>query len=152
MSAHYDSKHGVVRKTPAELYMAFTDLRNFASMVPEQYKGSVTADFDNLKATIQGFTVGVCVDRRDPYRLIKLISTDSPVEFAVNLHFDARELITETDFWIEVDANLNLVMKAMLGGKLREALDKIVDGLVAVSEGRMPEGMPADFDPSKFGG
>jgi len=34
MTAHYSSKHGQVAKRPEELYMAFTDLRNFAQMVP----------------------------------------------------------------------------------------------------------------------
>ena len=29
----------------------------------------------------------------------------------------------------------------MLGGTIREALDRMVDGLVAMSEGRMPEGI-----------
>ena len=53
-----------------------------------------------------------------------------------------------TDFWIEASADLNFMMKAMLGGKIKEGLDKIVDGLVAVSEGRAPEGV----DPSMFKG
>ena len=35
-------------------------------------------------------------------------------------------------------------MKAMIGGKIQQGLDKIVDSLVMVSEGRMPE-MPKDF-------
>ena len=35
----------------------------------------------------------------------------------------------------------------LLGGKIKEALDKVVDALVAMSEGRMPEGV----DPSMFG-
>ena len=39
------------------------------------------------------------------------------------------------------------MMKMMLGSKLQQALDKVVDSLVDVSEGRMPEG----FDPSQFG-
>mgnify|MGYP001541278931 FL=1 len=33
------------------------------------------------------------------------------------------------------------MMKMMLGGKIREAMDRMVDGLVAMSEGRMPEGI-----------
>jgi len=48
----------------------------------------------------------------------------------------------KTDFSITVEADLNLVMKAMLGGKIQSGLDKIVDGIVDVSEGRIPEGMP----------
>jgi hypothetical protein len=38
------------------------------------------------------------------------------------------------------------MMKTLLGSKLQEGLNKIVDGLVAMSEGRMPEGV----DPSIF--
>ena len=38
------------------------------------------------------------------------------------------------------------MMKMMLGSKLKDGLDKVVDGLVAVSEGRMPDGI----DPSAF--
>jgi hypothetical protein len=36
------------------------------------------------------------------------------------------------------------MMKTILGGKLKDGLNKVVDSLVAMSEGRMPEG----FDPS----
>ena len=33
------------------------------------------------------------------------------------------------------------MMKVMLGGKIKDALDKVVDGLVAMSEGKIPEGV-----------
>ena len=36
------------------------------------------------------------------------------------------------------------MMKMMLGGKIREAMNKMVDGLVAMSEGRMPDGIDED--------
>ena len=36
------------------------------------------------------------------------------------------------------------MMKMMLGSKLKDAMDKIADGLAAASEGRLPEGV----DPS----
>ena len=47
------------------------------------------------------------------------------------------------------------MMKALLGGKIKDALDKVVDALVALSEGRMPEGIdpsmyPKGFDPSNL--
>ena len=35
MTAHYTSKHGQVAKRPEEMYMVFTDLRNFAQMIPQ---------------------------------------------------------------------------------------------------------------------
>ena len=145
MTAHYTSKHGQVAKRPEELFMAFTDMRNFAQMVPQdKVKAEITADFDNLTATVQGFRIGVRVDDRQPYRLIRIGSSESPVEFVGVLHFEPSMLPGRTDFWIDLDANLNFMMKTMLGSKLQQALDKMVDGLVDASEGRMPQ-MPDDF-------
>ena len=140
MTAHYSSKHGQVAKRPEELYMTFTDLRNFAQMVPkDKVQAEIEADFDNLSVTVQGFRIGVRVDDREPYRLIRLGSAESPVEFVGVLHFEPSAIEGRTDFWIDLDANLNFMMKTMLGGKVQQALDKMVDGLVDASEGRMPQ-------------
>ena len=145
MTAHYTSKHGQVARRPEELYMTFTDLRNFAQMVPQgQVQADIQADFDTLSVTVQGFKIGVRVDDREPYRLIRLGSTESPVEFVGVLHFEPSVIPGRTDFWIDLDANLNFMMKTMLGGRLQDALDKIVDGLVDASEGRIPP-MAQDF-------
>lgn len=145
MTAHYTSKHGQVAKRPEELFMAFTDMRNFAQMVPQdKVKAEITADFDNLTATVQGFRIGVRVDERQPYQLIRISSSESPVEFVAVLHFQPSQLPSRTDFWIDLDANLNFMMKTMLGGKLQQVIDKMVDSLVDASEGRMPQ-MPEDF-------
>ena len=125
--------------------MAFTDMRNFAQMVPQdKVKAEITADFDNLTATVQGFRIGVRVDDRQPYQLIRISSSESPVEFVAVLHFQPSQLPGRTDFWIDLDANLNFMMKTMLGGKLQQVIDKMVDSLVDASEGRMPQ-MPEEF-------
>ena len=145
MSAQYSSKHGIVSRPQAELYMGFTDMRNFLAMLPEDKKQGVTADFDTISATVQGFTIGVKVTRREPYTYIEMQDNGAPFSFVVGMHFDYAGDPGKTDFHIEVDADLNFMMKMMIGGKIQEALDKVVDGLVAVSEGRRPEGMPEDF-------
>ena len=145
MTAHYTSKHGQVAKRPEELYMAFTDLRNCAQMIPaDKVKAEFEADYDHLTATVQGFRIGVRVDDRQPYRLIRIGSSESPVEFVGVLHFEPSLIPGRTDFWVELDANLNFMMKTMLGNKLQQAIDKLVDGLVDASEGRMPQ-MPDDL-------
>ena len=145
MTAHYTSKHGQVAKRPEELYMAFTDMRTFSQMVPQdKVKAEITADYDSLTATVQGFRIGVRVDERQPYRLIRIGSSESPVEFVAVLHFEPSQIPGRTDFWIDLDANLNFMMKTMLGNKLQQAIDKMVDGLVDASEGRIPQ-MPDDL-------
>lgn len=139
MTAHYTSKHGQVSKSPEELYMAFCDMSNFSRLMPEQQKAEIKADYDNLKITVQGFSIAVKIDERQPYRLIRIISVESPVEFVGALHFEPSVLSGKTDFSIVLDANLNFMMKTMLGGKIQQALDKAVDSLVDISEGRMPQ-------------
>lgn len=139
MTAHYASKHGLVSKRPEELYMVFCDMRNFSRLAPEGVQAEITADYDLLSIVVQGFRISVRIDERIPYSLIRISSAESPVEFVGTLHFDAAENAGKTDFSIVLDANLNFMMKSMLGGKIQGALDKAVDTLVDISEGRMPD-------------
>ena len=144
MAVEIKSKRAVVSKAPYELYMAFVDMRNFLQFIPEEKREGVTADYDTIHATVQGFNIGVKVVARTPYSKIEFADDGAPFQFRLVMHFDAANDPYRTDFQICLDAELNFMMKTLLGGKLKDALDKVVDGLVAVSEGRMPEG----FDPS----
>ena len=142
-----ESKHGIVSRQPHELYMSFTDLQNFRNMLPEDKKEMVTATYDTLTATVQGFNIGVKMHERVPYSRIELVDYGAPFAFHIVMHFDPSvQDPYKTDFWIQVEADLNLMMKMMLSGKIKDALDKVVDGLADASNGKMPEG----FDPEKW--
>ena len=141
MAVDIKSKRAVVSRAPYELYMAFVDMRNFIQYLPEDKKNDVQADYDSLKATVQGFTIGVKVTGRTPYSKIEFADDGAPFKFSMAMHFDPASDPYKTDFQIELNADLNFMMKALLGSKIQEALDKVVDSLVAVSEGRKPEGM-----------
>jgi len=140
-----ESKHGIVSRQPYELYMSFTDLQNFQRMLPEDKRDMVQADYDTLSATVQGFNIGVKMHQRIPYSRIELVDYGAPFAFHIELHFEpSTQDPYKTEFWIKADADLNLMMKMMLSGKIKEALDKVVDGLADASNGKMPEG----FDPN----
>ena len=141
MAVDIKSKRAVVSRAPYELYMAFVDMRNFIQYLPEDKKNDVQADYDSLKATVQGFSIGVKVTDRTPYSKIEFADDGAPFKFTMVMHFDPASGPYKTDFQIELNADLNFMMKALLGSKMQEALDKVVDSLVAVSEGRKPEGM-----------
>ena len=144
----FESKHGIISRQPYELYMSMVDLRNFQAMLPADKKDMITADYDTLTATVQGFNIGIKVHERVPYSRIELVDFGAPFAFHIELHFDpAPGDPYKCDFSIKVEAELNLMMKMMLGGKIKDALNKIVDGLADASNGKMPEG----FDPSQFG-
>ena len=145
--ATYKSKQTLVSKAPYELYMAVTDLRNILNMLPQDKKEGVTADFDSIHATVQGFNIGVRVIERSPYNLIRLKDYGAPFSFNIELHFDPTAYSSKTLFHIVVYAELNFMMKTLLGSKIQTALDKIADSLADASNGKMPEG----FDPKQFG-
>ena len=154
MAVEINSKRAVVSKAPYELYMLFVDMRNFVQMLPEDKKADVTADYDSIHAVVQGFSIGVKVVDRTPYSKIEFADDGAPFSFSLKMHFDASSDPYKTDFQIVAEADLNFMMKAVLGSKIQDALDKVVDSMVAMSEGRMPEGIdrsmyPAGFDPSK---
>ena len=146
MAVEIKSKRGVVSKAPYELYMAFVDMRNLVQFLPEDKKEGVTVDYDSIHAEVQGFNIGVKVTDRTPYSKIEYADDGAPFHFTLKMLFDPASDPYKTDFQIILDADLNFMMKTILGSKLKEGLDKVVDGLVAMSEGRMPEG----FDPSKL--
>lgn len=129
-AANYTSKHGIVKKSQYELFMSFVDMRAFADMLPDSAKSSVKADYDTINVTAKGFSIGVRVQNRVPYSLIEYKDDGAPFHFNVFVHCDPADNDMTTDFWIEVYAELNMMMKVMLGSKIKEALDKIVDGLV----------------------
>ena len=129
MPAEYTSKHGTVARAPGELYMMFTDMRNFVQMLPADKREGVEADFDTIRATVQGFSIGVRVVDRTPYSRIEFKDDGAPFHFNVVLHFDPAEDPFKTDFWIEVSADLNFMMKMVLGNKIKEGLDKVIDAL-----------------------
>ena len=112
----------------------------------EDKKEGVEADYDWIHAQVQGFNIGVKVTERVPYSRIEFADDGAPFQFGMALHFDPATDPYKTDFQIVVSAELNFMMKTLLGGKIKEALDKVVDALVAMSEGRMLEGV----DPSMF--
>ena len=153
--ADFKSKRAVVSRAPYELYMVFVDMRNFVQFLPEDKKAGVNADYDSIQAEVQGFNIGIRVKDRTPYSKIEYMDDGAPFKFRIILQFDPASDPYKTDFQIEVEAELNFMMKTFLGGKIKDALDKVVDSLVAMSEGRMPEGVdpsmyPEGFDPSSF--
>ncbi|MBO4595689.1 MAG: hypothetical protein J5632_03655 [Bacteroidales bacterium] len=143
--AQFNSKHGIVSAPQMALFMAFTDMRNFVNMLPEDKKQGVTADFDTLRGNVSGFDIGVRITAREPYKYIEIQDDGAPFHFTMSLHFEPAGEAGKTDFSITVEAELNMMLKIMIGNKINEALDNIVDSLVAMSEGRRPEGMPEDF-------
>ena len=151
-----NSKHRFVARAPYMLYMPFSDMRNFVAMLPEDKRQGVEADYDSIRGTVQGFSVGIRVEERRPYSRIVYKDDGAPFQFTINICFDADGGNPDsTDFHVDIEADLNFMMKMLLGNKLQDAVDKMVDAVADMAMGKMPEGIdpsmyPKGFDPSLF--
>ena len=151
-----NSKHRSVARAPYMLYMPFSDMRNFVAMLPEDKRQGVEADYDSIRGTVQGFSVGVRVEERRPYSRIVYKDDGAPFQFTINICFDADGGNPDSiDFHIDIEADLNFMMKMLLGNKFQDAVDKMVDAVADMAMGKMPEGIdpsmyPKGFDPSQF--
>ena len=151
-----NSKHRSVARAPYMLYMPFSDMRNFVAMLPADKRQGVEADYDSIRGTEQGFSVGARGEERRPYSRIVYKDDGAPFQFTINICFDADGGNPDsTDFHIDIEADLNFMMKMLLGNKFQDAVDKMVDAVADMAMGKMPEGIdpsmyPKGFDPSQF--
>lgn len=132
-----NSKHRSVARAPYMLYMPFSDMRNFVAMLPEDKRQGVEADYDSIRGTVQGFSVGVRVEERRPYSRIVYKDDGAPFQFTINICFDADGGNPDsTDFHVDIEADLNFMMKMLLGNKLQDAVDKMVDAVADMAMGK----------------
>jgi len=132
-------KEVLIKRTPYEIFSVFSNLSYFVMNLPEDMKNKVTADADSIVANVKGMNVGIRIEERIPYSLIVMKDEGkSPFPFKVKFHLSPVGL-DSTLFQIEVNAELNTMMKMMLGGKLQSAVDKMTEQIEKAVSGEMPD-------------
>lgn len=141
-------KEVLIARTPYMIFSTFADLRSFTDNIPDEYRGQVVSDQDSIMAEIKGLKLGVRIDKRVPYSLISLVSDgESPFPFNFTFHLQPVGL-DSTLFHMEMNAELSMMMKMMIGKKLQEVIDKLTDQIE-----RAVSGQPLDvsaFKPENF--
>jgi len=136
---HASGKEIVINKPAVSVYGLFDDFTRFSGNIPSEYQAAVTAQKDSIRLTVKGFSLGVRVKERIPFSYVALEGDElAPFPFTVSFHL-APIGLDSTLFHIEVDAELNMMMKMMLGSRLQSALDKLTDQIEAATRGEMPD-------------
>lgn len=129
----------VINKPSYAIYSAFSNLENFKQTLPDQFRDKVKIEDDAVLANVQGFQLGVKVHSRVPFSKIEFEQYgQSPFPFLASFNMEPKDDNT-TYFHIELHAQLNMMFKMMLGKKLREAVDKLTDGIAAAASGNIPQ-------------
>lgn len=129
------------------LYTAFSDMRNFVAALPPDKKETVVATEDTIEGEVQGFKMGLKIAHKTPFSSIMFQNYgNTPFEFAITVFFDAIDSY-KTEFHLELNADLPMMVKMMLGSKLQQGVDQITEQLGMALSGKID---PSKIDPEAF--
>lgn len=122
----YKSKTAVVDRPQMALFQALTNLEAMLSAIPEDKRQGISVEGDTVKSSYAGFNLEVCIAEKVPFSKVVFKDVEAPFHFSLTFHLDPAPLINQTTLWMEVSADLNFMMRTILGPKIQEALDTIV--------------------------
>jgi len=125
--AEYKSKRVTVQAPPMHIFNRMTDLQSLVAAVPQENRKDIIVEGDTIKASSAGFTIAVAITRKDPFNHITFSDVEAPFHFTIDVYLENGVIPTQTELYITVEAELNFMMKTLLGGKIKEGLDKVVD-------------------------
>ena len=134
MQEYISKQHRILR--PAEQIYAV--ISRFVILTP-----SVAGRVEEWQATeetcsfkAKGFTVRLRMEERIEPRHVKIVGDDGgiPMDFAfwIQLH---KVSDTDTRMRLVLHAELNMMMRMMIGGKLQKALDQIAEAMAKAMNG-----------------
>lgn len=127
--AEYKSRTVTVNMPQVELFGRLTDLNGILAAVPEDKRKEIKLDGDTVSASYAGFCLAVRISEKVPFSKIVISDVEAPFHFSVTFNLDAAAIITQTKLTVSVEAELNFMMKMMLGSKIQEFLDKAADAI-----------------------
>lgn len=108
------------------IYNTLSDFNNFTPILKDKVEGW-EADTDTCSFTVKGFRMNLRIVEREENKLIKITGEDgSPMDFTFWVQMKEIEP-TDTRLRLVLHVQLNMMMKMMVGGKIRTGLDQVVD-------------------------
>lgn len=141
----YESKQHRINRPAEQVYGVLSDFRNFTPMVAGKVEGWQATE-DTCSFKVQGMTVRLAIIDKQPGSFIKLTGKDgSPLDFTFWIQM--KEVSPyDTRFRLVLHAELNMMMKMMLGSKLKEGVEQMAQHMADAFNGIVPEG----FDRSGY--
>ncbi|MFC2150925.1 SRPBCC domain-containing protein [Bacteroidota bacterium] len=138
----YTSKIGKINKSDELIYNFLTDFNNLKSVIPQDKVKDFEATEDSCKFTIDGVgQAGLKIIVKEPNKLIKITSDGkSPFSFFFWIQLKPVENSENiTAIRLTIDADLNPMMKMMVGKHLQKGLDAIADQIVVFFNEKVKE-------------
>ncbi len=144
MIEKYESKQAQIRKPALLIYSALADFNNFTPLVGDKVE-DWRVEGDTCSFRVKGIAVSLRMAEKVPGELIKIEASDSsPFGFtlwlqlkevsaaaAENAAATTQSATPDTRIRLVLHAEMNMVIKMMIGNKIQPALDGIVDKIAS---------------------
>ncbi len=123
------SKVVKISSSDQRIFVFWSDLRNIPRMIPSNADTQVNATEDSCTVTAKGMTFVVKILEKEEYKLIKL-GTEEGTKMGFTAWLQLKSLSEyETAARITIHADVPLLMRPMLKGKLTEGINRLADAL-----------------------
>ncbi len=123
------SKVVKIGNSDQRIFVFWSDLRNIPRMIPPNADAQVNATEDTCTVTAKGMTFVVKILEKEAYKLIKL-GTEEGTKMGFTAWLQLKSLSEyETAARITIHADVPLLMRPMLKGKLTEGINRLADAL-----------------------
>ena len=131
----YTSRQQQIRRSAQQIYDVVSRFDNLTPALADRVE-EWQADEDTCSFKAKGFTVRLRMEERIEPRHVKIVGDDGgiPMDFAfwIQLH---KVSDTDTRMRLVLHAELNMMMRMMIGGKLQKALDQIAEAMAKAMNG-----------------
>jgi carbon monoxide dehydrogenase subunit G len=135
MIEKYESKQQQIRKPAEMIYAVLSDFNNFTPIVGDKVEGW-TVEGDQCSFRVKGIAMTLRIVEKIPSQLVKIKASDSS-PFGFTLWVQMKEAGRDTDggfsavpdtrIRLVLHAEMNMMIKMMVGGKIQPALDGIAE-------------------------
>ena len=126
---NYESKQQQILLPAEAVYAMISRFDNLTPALQDKVE-EWQADEDSCSFKAKGFTVKLRIIDKEAPKYVKITGDDGgvPIDFAFWIQLQP---VAERDTRIRLvlHAELNMMMKMMIGGKIKSALDQIVEGI-----------------------
>ncbi len=125
----YESKQHQILFPVEQLYALISRFDNLTPAVVDKVE-EWQADEDSCSFKVKGFTLRLRIDERVENKHIKIVADEggAPVDFSFWIQLQSVAPY-DTRFRLVLHAELNMMMKMLVGGKLQGGLDQIAEGI-----------------------
>jgi len=125
----YESKVVVIRRMSEDIFKVLSDFRNFTPMAKDKLE-EWQADEDSCSFKYKGMgPFGIRIIEREEFKTIKFTGDEQlPMQFFMWIQL--KEVAPyDTRMRITVKAELNTMMRMLIGNKLKDGIDTLADSI-----------------------